>query len=954
LAYSPWIQGSANWREQFWLALGTIAVLLLFCFDLLDRYIRRTSFETLRVPAASLLFLAIAAFAYIQSLALFPIASSSTSSPNSIQIQRWFLGQPNTELAEKFAISESESTPISNKAEFESRRLALSIEPLHSRAAVPSLAMVAAMIWLGAVAFQQVRWQMSLMIVVTILGLTVGILGMLDILAWNRREIQILPGGQTFGVFVSRNCAGGYLAIAFAASMGLSTWVFGRPNQREHQYAYAGESPAVQIMRIFEDRLSQVTTEQIACLLGNAMLFAFIVATASRGAIISALATGFTVLAIGSFSHRNQGRWIVATIVIVLCLSFAIFFSLDNVVSERFEQITNDNFLEEEKRGGRLYIWSMAIKAFSWFWLTGSGLGTFHFAHLPFQNPQNAAWAYHAESLYLQALVELGVVGGGLILGTAFLAYRALAQVGARLPSSRNKAKEIRLTFEPIYTVGLALGAGQFLHAFVDFTLILPALYLPAAVLFGAVIGAGWERRRLDSESENVDELLSVRETSTERFRMPLKESDQGFSKSVVEGHEMPSSRRSSKATSQFKQYPPYTSALLGFSTLVVMILLLAAGLASIDAMRLVKKMEKWSNEHGRDSFQIASLSAYLAGIWESSYMPTRRIPIVQVPDGLRMIGEGLLSEYRLARRDALAEEDRLGRDRIEAMSSPIALRIEMLEKKRTLSESESPREFDEVEVSVLLDDEKQWLRWMKAKELFEMAHRGSPLDWRLVWLRMLTDPKIDLSSSSNWIEKCRLLAQFDPSRLLNLGLLVREGNGERVKSEKIWKDMLKVRRDMAPVVAKIMAADTPDGEIDIDIFPQDPGLLQYLIGEPMFTSARFPKTHEQIWQRVDELSQALEPKNPDRARWLATAARHFGRTEEELEHLELAVRQNPSNRWLRLEWINRLAATGDLEHALQEAEFVLAQIPGDPQADAVVKGLRERIRESNKSTPPK
>ncbi len=479
---------------------GTMLALLLLLFDVFDRMLRKAPQETLRVPWASVVVLLVACFAWFQSLPLFSIDGSSGLSPNSVQIQRWFLGYPNPKIAAMFKIDDVGMSTPPSAIDFPDRKLAISIEPLHTRAAVPAMVMAAVMIWLGAVGFKEQKWQLALMILMTFLGIVVGLLGMLDILSWNRAAIQLIPGGATFGVFVSRNCGGGFLAICLAASLGLSTWAFNRPRQKDHRYAYAGESPALRIMRVFEDTLAQLTTTQIACVIANAMIVAFIVGSNSRGAMASAAAAALVVLLVGRMSSHSIGRWIFATIVIILCLSFAVFFSLNGKATERFAELASAETLDNELKQGRLYIWGVALKTFGWFWATGSGLGTFHFAHHPFQNPITNIWYYHAESLYLQGLVDLGWIAGVLAVTLIWIAYRAIAQVGAALPNVRAKAKEVRLTFEPVYAMGIALIVSQCLHAFVDFTLIIPALFLPAGLMFGSLLGAANERRRIDRE----------------------------------------------------------------------------------------------------------------------------------------------------------------------------------------------------------------------------------------------------------------------------------------------------------------------------------------------------------------------------------------------------------------------------------------------------------------------
>ncbi len=169
--------------------------LLLLLFDVFDRMLRKAPQETLRVPWASVVVLLVACFAWFQSLPLFSIDGSSGLSPNSVQIQRWFLGYPNPKIAAMFKVDDVGMSTPPSAIDFPDRKLAISIEPLHTRAAVPAMVMAAVMIWLGAVGFKEQKWQLALMILMTFLGIVVGLLGMLDILSWNRAAIQLYRVG---------------------------------------------------------------------------------------------------------------------------------------------------------------------------------------------------------------------------------------------------------------------------------------------------------------------------------------------------------------------------------------------------------------------------------------------------------------------------------------------------------------------------------------------------------------------------------------------------------------------------------------------------------------------------------------------------------------------------------------------------------------------------------------
>ena len=123
---------------------------------------------------------------------------------------------------------------------------------------------------------------------------------------------------------------------------------------------------------------------------------------------------------------------------------------------------------------------SIAWKAMKYYGWLGSGLGTFHYAYLPFQNPSSQNWFYHAESLYAQCGVELGYTG---LLIISFSVVFMLWGVQSNIP-----AENWRYAL-PAKLAGSYLVISQALHSFVDFALILPALFVPACVLLGSVQG---------------------------------------------------------------------------------------------------------------------------------------------------------------------------------------------------------------------------------------------------------------------------------------------------------------------------------------------------------------------------------------------------------------------------------------------------------------------------------
>lgn len=144
----------------------------------------------------------------------------------------------------------------------------------------------------------------------------------------------------------------------------------------------------------------------------------------------------------------------------------------------------------------------------------------------------------------------------------------------------------------------------------------------------------------------------------------------------------------------------------------------------------------------------------------------------------------------------------------------------------------------------------------------------------------------------------------------------------------------------IAPRAASLIALDTSDAEIPVELFPPEPNTL-YLISSNPFDKEHFPITNARIWKEIEEIALAMAPEDSNRFAWLARAASSFGKPVLELEYLEQAVIRKPLDRFLRLHWAERLQASGDLESALEQVRHCQSLAPEDPQIEAFLKNLK-------------
>ena len=124
----------------------------------------------------------------------------------------------------------------------------------------------------------------------------------------------------------------------------------------------------------------------------------------------------------------------------------------------------------------RLEHWQDALRGVPDFLTTGSGLGTYRFIYRRYQDSFQEGWYYHAENQYLEALLEGGLIGLGLLCGCLLVAACGLWLLLRRAESPVALALGV--------TGGFAL-VSQALQSCFDF-----GLYLPSnSILFASLLG---------------------------------------------------------------------------------------------------------------------------------------------------------------------------------------------------------------------------------------------------------------------------------------------------------------------------------------------------------------------------------------------------------------------------------------------------------------------------------
>ena len=164
-------------------------------------------------------------------------------------------------------------------------------------------------------------------------------------------------------------------------------------------------------------------------------------------------------------------------LVLVAGLSLVQWLGRSESIGNRWQSLHDDTVSLND---GRLAHWPDGLRAGSDYWLTGSGLGTYRYAYRPSVQSVEDEWFFHAENQYLEAFVEGGVAGLGLLLATIGLLALACRRLLQEPRDSADYACGIVGTFALV---------SQAVHGCFDFGLYLPANMALFALMCGSVAG---------------------------------------------------------------------------------------------------------------------------------------------------------------------------------------------------------------------------------------------------------------------------------------------------------------------------------------------------------------------------------------------------------------------------------------------------------------------------------
>lgn len=320
---------------------------------------------------------------------------------------------------------------------------------------------------------------------------------LIDIEALNLWWLKDCKLVLTFGTYINKNAAAGYLVLCLGASLYFVALQVARAAKRErdernNRYYEEFERAATSVYefshdtkwkRLLGDFFNIFEKKLGASLAVSGLLFASICASLSIGATISAfVVVFFVILGILLFNKEFRRLWFIPATILLVAFGTLIAVSKHEDVDERMSTLVEvdergKNAIESDLRWDN---WKSAFEtslSYPWF---GSGLGTYSLAN--YRNDEmtkEGSLFYYAENTFVQTLLEMGRIGLVLLLAT----YLLLVLMIARGLRGRHSLETTAFA-----SSGIAVLVGQMQSSLTDFGIYLPANLFLFSMLCGVFV----------------------------------------------------------------------------------------------------------------------------------------------------------------------------------------------------------------------------------------------------------------------------------------------------------------------------------------------------------------------------------------------------------------------------------------------------------------------------------
>ncbi|TWT79209.1 O-Antigen ligase [Planctomycetes bacterium CA13] len=293
---------------------------------------------------------------------------------------------------------------------------------------------------------------------------------------------EILPGienhfdGNPFGSFIYKNAGAAALLPAIVSLVILS--LVNRPKQSDGTYRQtrtAGRSVWTKQMR------TMMTMIQI--LLGG-ILVTGLIASLSRAAWAALLVAMIAISFRLGVSIKDRRIWVVLLGLVGLLIAVSLTTGISDTLQTRAGQVNLKNVSADE----RWEQWRDGFDAALANLPSGSGLGTYGYASLPFQSKARRSWFREAHNQYLEVFEEMGLVGISIIIAGmlwfSIISYR----LSKTKPAKGFRGETSNTTNLKMWgIIGIAILVCGSVQSIVDFVLKIPANLILYSVMISVV-----------------------------------------------------------------------------------------------------------------------------------------------------------------------------------------------------------------------------------------------------------------------------------------------------------------------------------------------------------------------------------------------------------------------------------------------------------------------------------
>lgn len=382
-----------------------------------------------------------------------------------------------------------------------------SIDPAATRS---SIAMFAALGLIAATSFAQIRSTRriqiaGLILVVNAIAITaVGLVQLFSVDGFWLNDYWALEdqrGARGFAAFINPNNAAGWLCIGFACAAGWLSFMLQRSSsQGKQKYGRLNVSAWEIVWQKCGNFLADMTPWQILALVAVAFVAAGVTATLSRGGIVALVLASAIALALKSSARKLP----VILLLIVVCgggtYGLLTWFELDQKIIGELETLQE----VDTQNDTRAILWLDSLNTIRDFPVTGTGLGSFQFAMLPYQSQDTRLWFRNAENQFVESAVEGGIPGfvlfclvgfAGLVTGTDGWKKKKIG------PSTRSGTKISRRMLGAVGLTATIATLSQAVSGLFDFGIGLPAASTFLVLVIGGIAGF---LNETDTDSEHA------------------------------------------------------------------------------------------------------------------------------------------------------------------------------------------------------------------------------------------------------------------------------------------------------------------------------------------------------------------------------------------------------------------------------------------------------------------